>query len=637
MIGLLHRIRQSLPLRVGLYIVIFVTLVFLFSQGFLFVRSRELVRQEAIERATKALDRTTGAIVASLNTIEVATHNVEWFVMNHPVPDSLLSYSRRIVELFPDVSGCSITMEPDYFPASIGHFSAYTVRKADGIYTVREGDYDYYSKPWYRSVSQTGAPCWVDPYDDYNAGTLSNDEMIVSYSMPLHDASGRFVGVVSTDLSLPRLSRLVSSGNPYPHSYSVLVGRDGRFFVHPDTMKMGRRTISQDADYRDNPDIILLAHEMFSGRDDYMKVDIGGQPCFVFYQPLPGTTWTIAQVCPDKDVMGGYNKLAYIILLLVIAGLLFIFIVSLRTMRHFIAPLNQLVRQSRYITSGHFGEPMGHTGRQDVVGQLQNSFADMQQLLNKQISQLQQAGEEAEQRNRELVRANVLAQESGRRKQAFIQDVSHQIRTPLNIIQGFLMVLRDSWQDLPAEDRAKMTDTMYQNATLLQRMVNMLVDASWLETSDTLDCSDLVCVNDVAREAVADFHNRSPYDVELEFQTSLPDNFSVTTNRVHLLRILRELLYNAKKYASHSSVRFLLTTTSNGVSFAVEDHGPGIPDAERERVFSHFQKLDSFSEGLGLGLHLSLRFARLMGGELTLDTSYHNGCRFVLGLPQVVK
>ena len=161
----------------------------------------------------------------------------------------------------------------------------------------------------------------------------------------------------------------------------------------------------------------------------------------------------------------------------------------------------------------------------------------------------------------------------------------------------------------------------------------MLVAASWLESGASMECHDSVGCNDVAREAVNAFNQRAPYSVELDFRTTVPDELHVRTDREHLFRILRELLFNAKKFADGGTVRLLLESNADSVVFTVEDSGPGIPEAERERIFSHFLKLDSFSEGLGLGLNLSHQFAHRMGGELKLDTDYTSGCRFILTIP----
>ena len=295
--------------------------------------------------------------------------------------------------------------------------------------------------------------------------------------------------------------------------------------------------------------------------------------------------------------------------------------------------MNQLVSQSHDIAAGNFSERMPYSERQDLVGQLQNSFVTMQQSLDEHIGRLQQTNEETERRNRELINATKLAQEANDRKLAFIRDVSHQIRTPLNIIQGFFVVLRDTYSELPDEESNNLLSAIRHNAVSLRRMVSMLVDASWLETGAMCECQDLVGCNDVAREAINAFNQLESYNVELDFRTSLPDDLHVHTDREHLFRILCELLFNAKKFADGGIVRLLLESDADSIKFIVEDNGPGIPEAERESIFSHFIKLDSFSEGLGLGLNLSHRFARRMGGELKLDTDYTSGCRFILTIP----
>ena len=67
--------------------------------------------------------------------------------------------------------------------------------------------------------------------------------------------------------------------------------------------------------------------------------------------------------------------------------------------------------------------------------------------------------------------------------------------------------------------------------------------------------------------------------------------------------------------------------------FIVEDTGKGIAEADRERLFKFFTKVDDLSEGLGLGLPLSKRHAQNLGGDIILDTDYHDGCRFIVEIP----
>ena len=584
--------RHSLSLKLGVTITAFIALLFVSSVGLLYIRSRQLVKQEALERAEKALDKTALRVSCYLSEIEAVTENLKWIVNQDQTPDSLLAYTRRIVALSTNIDGCSITMEPDFYPPSVGRFSAYTVRKGDSIITQREGDYDYYSKVWYRTPKEQQRPCWIDPYNDYNAGTLSNDDIIVSYSIPLTDKTGRFIGVISTDLSQTWLTKTIEEDKPYPHSYCIILQRD-------DSLP-----------------------------------DISGEPCYVFQKIVHQTGWRISLICPERDILDGYKKLGYIIFTVLIIGLILLLIFFMRSIARFVSPLNQLVRQSQYIASGHFGEPMARTRRTDLVGQLQNSFSTMQESLAEQIGQLQQANERAEERNRELLRLNDLAQKARLEKKAFLQDVSHQIRTPLNIIQGFLNVVLKDTSDLTVREKAHIMAMMQKNAFSLRRMAYMLYDATWLEKGQKLEYNDIVSCNAVARKAIDALHRFTPgKDDTVIFETTLDDDIQIRTHEKHLIYILHELLFNAKKFAPDGTVKLTVYETPGTINFAIEDEGPGIPPEERQRIFDHFFKHSHFSEGLGLGLYLCRHYIRLMGGDLSLDTTYEKGSRFIIRLP----
>ena len=585
--------RHSLSLKLGVTITAFIALLFVSSVGLLYIRSRQLVKQEALDRAEKALDKTALRVSCYLSEIEAVTENLKWIVNQDQTPDSLLAYTRRIVTLSTNIDGCSITMEPDFYPPSVGRFSAYTVRKGDSIITQREGDYDYYSKMWYRTPKEQQRPCWIDPYNDYNAGTLSNDDIIVSYSIPLTDKTGRFIGVISTDLSQTWLTKTIDENKPYPHSYCTIMGRDDRL------------------------------------------PDISGEPCYVFQKTLHQTGWQISLICPERDILGSYKRLGYIIFTVLAIGIILLLIFFMRSIARFVSPLNQLVSQSQYIASGHFGEPMARTRRTDLVGQLQNSFSTMQESLAEQIGQLQQANERDEERNRELQRLNDLAQKARLEKKAFLQDVSHQIRTPLNIIQGFLNVVLKDNSDLTVREKAHIMTLMQKNAYILRRMAYMLYDATWLKTGQKLEYHDLVSCNAVARKAIDTLHQHKPFeDGTVIFETSLDDDIQMRTSEIQLYYFIHELLYNAKKFAPDGPVRLMVyEAPAATVNFAIEDEGPGIPEEERQQIFNQFFKHSPFSEGLGLGLYLCRHYCRLLGGDLIYDTTYEKGSRFIIRLP----
>ena len=262
---------------------------------------RNAAREKTIASAVELLDSIELRVKDHLDMVETVTNGFVPVVLANMQPDSLMAYTRRVVEAAPDINGCSITTEPDYFP-HLGMFSAYSVREKDSITTVREGQYDYYSKEWYKGAKDKGKAVWVDPYDDFNAGTLFSPEMIASYSVPLYDAGGKFIGVLSTDISLPKLSEAVGKPSHPEGAYCMMTGKNGNYLVYPDSDRLIYHTIFDGVNPRMQPDIISLGKAMTGGEKGQMEVDFEGCKCLVIYQPLPQAGWSIALVCPESGL-----------------------------------------------------------------------------------------------------------------------------------------------------------------------------------------------------------------------------------------------------------------------------------------------------------------------------------------------
>jgi signal transduction histidine kinase len=99
------------------------------------------------------------------------------------------------------------------------------------------------------------------------------------------------------------------------------------------------------------------------------------------------------------------------------------------------------------------------------------------------------------------------------------------------------------------------------------------------------------------------------------------------------MRALRELLYNSAKYSDGQNIKLIVERKDNIVRFVVEDTGKTITEADSKNIFKFFMKVDDLTEGLGLGLPLAKRHAQTLGGDLILDTNYHDGCRFIIEIP----
>ena len=443
---------------------------------------------------------------------------------------------------------------------------------------------------------------------------------------------------IFTDLSLTRLSKVITSIDsllPYPDSYFMMTGEDGRYLLTPDSCQLFTKTIFSDADPKTNADIFALGYEMTNGKKGHMSVTLNGKPCLVSYQPVPGTKWSLALVCPDSSILRSYNRLGYVIGVIIIVGLLLTFLFSVVSVRHAVRPVNKLSIRLQRLASGNYDEQIPRSRYHDVVGRLQNSFSTMQESLSRYVNDIQQMNKEAEIHNEELAKASALATEADRQKSLFIQNVSHQIRTPLNIIMGFAQVLKESRGMMPEEEAKGIIDMMRHNARMLERMVQMLFDSSARGTTEELytNKSELVSCNEIAHECIAFIHEMFP-DLPIKFITDVPDDFSISTSHLYLRRSICELLYNAAKYSDGQNISIRVTELGSNVRFVVQDTGPGIEEEEVSRLFDFFTKINDLSEGLGLGLALARRHIRNLGGDMFFDLDYLEGCRFVIELPK---
>jgi len=383
-------IRRKLSVRVSLWVVFFAAIIFNVALGFLFYQSREAVRQEAISRATQILDKTSLRVEGILNRVEVASNMTKWLVGRHPdKADSMFVYSKGMLQNNPDFYNCSIAFEPYYFTDKGRYFSAYTKHVGDSIRTIQGGSdyYQYFFADWYLMPQLLDKPCWTEPYMDLDVAT-NTSEMVTSYCQPIKNKEGKMIGVVNTSLSINWLSQTISAVKPYPNSYSIMIGRGGTYFVHPDTTKITRQTIFTQT--LEQPDMALtaLGYAMQHGEEGMKHMNINGKDSYVFYKPLGKTGCSMAIVCPESDIFSGFDRLRRTVMAIVTVGLLLMLYLFMRIITRELKPLRRLAHEAETIASGQFDAELPDFQRIDEIGQLSHSFGNMQQSLVKYIEEL---------------------------------------------------------------------------------------------------------------------------------------------------------------------------------------------------------------------------------------------------------
>ncbi len=224
---------------------------------------------------------------------------------------------------------------------------------------------------------------------------------------------------------------------------------------------------------------------------------------------------------------------------------------------------------------------------------------------------------------------------ASRLKDQFLANMSHEIRTPLNGVIGMVDVLRHS-PLLPAQ-RINV-ETIYTCGMQLLSLVNDLLDFSKIEAGK-LDIADVeLDIGDVVAFAVQLFGARAgEKDLDLSYRIDMPPLAEFRGDPERLRQILVNLVSNAVKFTDHGHVSVRATVVEDGdaqalLRFDVEDSGPGVDPAARDRIFEEFKQADGAGArargGAGLGLAIARRLARLMGGDLQFHGAPGSGSTF---------
>ena len=250
-------------------------------------------------------------------------------------------------------------------------------------------------------------------------------------------------------------------------------------------------------------------------------------------------------------------------------------------------------------------------------------------------------------RNDELVIANQKAEESSRMKTKFIQQISHEIRTPLNILSGFTQIVTTPGMEFSDEEKTDMNRRITMNTDRITQLVNKMLELSEASAHMVIERTDSVTVEELTAAAIDMSGITSARHLRFDIIAGMPEDMRITTNRRYAVKALAMLLDNAKKFTHEpcdsdnligeipeklQQVRLIVDAPDAMVRFTIEDTGCGVPPEEAEHIFEEFVQLNEFYEGTGIGLSVARSIARRLGGDVTLDTSYTVGARFIMTL-----
>lgn len=238
-----------------------------------------------------------------------------------------------------------------------------------------------------------------------------------------------------------------------------------------------------------------------------------------------------------------------------------------------------------------------------------------------------------------LEKALVKAEESDRLKSAFLANLSHEIKTPMNVITNFTRMLTDP--DLEYEEKLEISDAIFANGKQLLNMIDNTIHLSKIETQSVELDHQFCNINAELRKIYNNYRILIPdsKNIRLNLKIGVPNpEFGFETDPVLLTEIISMLLDNALKYTMEGEITLEYDMIRNEwVQFRVSDTGIGIPEEEQKNIFRRFyrvpNKINETTSGSGLGLPIVQHYVALLGGELEFSSEPGKGSVFWFALP----
>lgn len=237
----------------------------------------------------------------------------------------------------------------------------------------------------------------------------------------------------------------------------------------------------------------------------------------------------------------------------------------------------------------------------------------------------------------ELIEARDQAKAADKLKTDFVNNMSHEIRIPLTTVAEYTRLIIDCIPENRRNYLDRFADVVELNTNLVISLVDDVLDTAAIEHGTISVNKESVGVHKIATVAIAGaFDKHTPQEgIKVVFNPEGKEDVSVLTDPKRAVQVLVNLLDNARKFTDKGTITidYSVDTDRHMLTFSVTDTGPGIPKEKADTIFDRFTKLDNGSEGVGMGLYICRLVSRLLGGTVTLDTSWHKGARFLFSIP----
>ncbi len=372
-----------------------------------------IVLEGSEQNAMNRLEIANQHINSILVAVEVAVQNTSAEVTNRlHTPERMYEVVQNMLEKNPSIIGSAVAFEPYYYQEKGRQFSPYAFQKADstiGIKQLGTEEYDYHYMDWYQIPKLLKKAYWSEPYYDFGGG----EQMMTTYSLPLYDKEGEIYAVITADVSLNWLTELVKKSDVElnngvmpqdedpahtiindnffsTHIYSFIIGRGGTYITHPATERILNETYFTFCDMTTDSEDLQTGYNMVDGKSGLSTFVRDGINYTICYAPIKRTGWSMATVMPSNVVLAQARKVAVLIILTMLSGLIVLYFVCSIAMKRITRPLVRFARSAEEITKGNLDATLPEIRTNDEMRHLHDSFRTMQTSLKNQMAELRE-------------------------------------------------------------------------------------------------------------------------------------------------------------------------------------------------------------------------------------------------------
>jgi class 3 adenylate cyclase len=375
--------RNSILLKMALLVAGGTSVVFALVLMYSYSYSRQIILNESEENARNLAFSVARRVGQEFRAVEKIPRGLACVMETTPTAEETV---RRLLECSvaqnPEIFGSAVAFEPyECTPTVKAHCPyCYKAEKAVRFLELGTEDYHYFRRDWYHIPRELKVPVWSQPYFDEGGGAV----LMATYSCPFFDrgtdgSAGRLKGIVTADVSLDWLTKLVSSIGIGTSGYCFIVSETGGFVTHPRQEFIMRESLFSLAEERKDPLLRKVGRNMIrheSGFEEF-GTTLTDQDSFIAYARIPCTGWILGAVFAKSELLSEVRALHRTTLLLAVMGVLCLALVGMFVSRSMVKPLRRMAVAAEKVARGDLTIDLADIRTTDEVGQLARAFVRM--------------------------------------------------------------------------------------------------------------------------------------------------------------------------------------------------------------------------------------------------------------------